>query len=145
MAEWIHKRRTGLLIAAGGVAFFIFTYWLVIASRMGNAGWFVLLAGIAIPVNVYLSVLVGRAAERKGRAKSSWIAISVVIGFLIPAIIIAIIAPQTATASLPIASPIDRPADPTETKQCPFCGETILAVAKKCKHCGEFLVTTADT
>ena len=26
-----------------------------------------------------------------------------------------------------------------DTKQCPYCGEEILAVAKKCKHCGEWL------
>ncbi len=31
------------------------------------------------------------------------------------------------------------PAVADATKRCPFCGEVILAVAKKCKHCGEFL------
>ena len=28
-----------------------------------------------------------------------------------------------------------------ETKRCPYCGEEILAIAKKCKHCGEWLET----
>ena len=28
-----------------------------------------------------------------------------------------------------------------QTKNCPYCGEEILAVAKKCKHCGEWLET----
>ena len=26
-----------------------------------------------------------------------------------------------------------------ETKQCPYCGEEILAIAKKCRYCGEWL------
>lgn len=26
-----------------------------------------------------------------------------------------------------------------ETTKCPYCGEEILATAKKCKHCGEWL------
>ncbi len=27
----------------------------------------------------------------------------------------------------------------TETKECPYCRETIIKAAIKCKHCGEFL------
>ena len=30
------------------------------------------------------------------------------------------------------------------TKYCPYCGEEILAVAKKCKHCGEWLDEDED-
>lgn len=30
-----------------------------------------------------------------------------------------------------------------ETKRCPYCGEEILAVAKKCKFCGEWLNETS--
>ena len=30
-----------------------------------------------------------------------------------------------------------------ETKTCPYCGEEILATAKKCKHCGEWLDKSA--
>ncbi len=26
-----------------------------------------------------------------------------------------------------------------KTKNCPYCGEEILAVADKCKHCGEMI------
>jgi len=43
--------------------------------------------------------------------------------------------------SEPQAPAPSTPSAPTQkqTKDCPFCGEEILATAMKCKHCGEFL------
>jgi hypothetical protein len=31
----------------------------------------------------------------------------------------------------------------TDTKECPYCGETILTSAKKCRYCGEWLEAPA--
>ena len=36
-------------------------------------------------------------------------------------------------------NPAGYPPPQTKNRNCPFCGEEILATAVKCKHCGEFL------
>jgi hypothetical protein len=44
----------------------------------------------------------------------------------------------------PAPSPSSLPPQ-KESRDCPFCGEKILAIARKCKHCGEFLDGTRPT
>ncbi len=50
--------------------------------------------------------------------------------------------------SLPRAEPVDQAVgtgtpSQRDTKPCPFCGEEILAAAKKCKHCRGYLAPSA--
>jgi hypothetical protein len=45
-------------------------------------------------------------------------------------------------ANLPPIFVRSYPVAPAERVSCPFCGESILAIAKKCKHCGEILDVT---
>lgn len=49
--------------------------------------------------------------------------------------------PEPTPEPTPPPEPEPEPAPPPkpEMQDCPYCGEEILAKAKKCKHCGEFL------
>jgi hypothetical protein len=51
-------------------------------------------------------------------------------------------APAPSTPSAPPQGQGSAGAEPT--KQCPFCGETILKIARKCKHCKEDLDEGSD-
>ena len=48
--------------------------------------------------------------------------------------------PQPAPAAVPVA----QVAHEEHAKECPFCGEIVLAVAKKCKHCHKIIDETSS-
>lgn len=50
--------------------------------------------------------------------------------------------PQPGNSLSPETLPAEGPTSnesATQSKVCPICGESVLAIARKCKHCGEFI------
>ena len=107
----------------------VFLYALVLVPLilLGLLVWFLISMGRKVAIN----------AQRKGRNYRTWFWLSM---FFLPftAIAVAVMRDEPLPQRIPTAT-TSSPKSREPRKNCPFCGEEILLVAKKCKHCGEFL------
>ena len=91
---------------------------------------------LVIFLYVWLSLLVGQAAGRKGRSPFVWFVLALAFGVILPAIVVAVMTlPTHETTSMGPENPraLER------FKQCPMCAEEIKIAALKCRHCGSLV------
>lgn len=128
------QRIAGAVFLVVGLGAVIYIVNLYIGG--GTTATAVILSFLALVVYTLLAALVGKAAEKKGRSNTAWFLIALFLGLVIPAIIVAVMAPLT-PENQPTGPSTDTPV--TETKKCPMCAEWVKAEARKCKHCGSAL------
>jgi hypothetical protein len=91
-----------------------------------------IIAGLLVPILCLLvwaafAFAVGNyASKQKGRARTDWFVLSLLISPLLAFLILALL-PGRANGS--------------DFKKCPSCAEVVRAEAKRCKHCQGELVT----
>lgn len=91
----------------------------------------------------------GKMAENRKRSFGLWFFISLIFSPLISALILLMIGNAVPQQPAYIIQQAPLPAPPAhepvrETRECPFCAETILAKAKVCKHCGREIEPIAN-
>jgi hypothetical protein len=99
------------------------------AMRLDGSEW---LMGslIILAINLVVGFFIARAAQRKGRSFVGFLALSTFIGWVIPFIIVLVMAPQR---KLPIV-------ESGPQMKCPDCIQLIPVQARVCKHCGKHLL-----
>ena len=127
--------KTNTIIAAMVGIIHIISAIIIINSGYGTyigGPFFCICAVIIIGILIYLQRPFSSAVERMYRSKYNESIQSIVVKNITK------IAENT-SHSYHSAQPSTTPSLTEETKRCPYCGEEILAVAKKCKHCREWL------
>ncbi|MEY4559080.1 MAG: hypothetical protein RLZ82_95 [Actinomycetota bacterium] len=81
------------------------------------------LLGLLGLVNLFLSFVAGWIARNKGRSAIGYFLFSFFLTFLLAVLVL-------------IAVPPLKPVTTSQTRECPFCKESILNHALVCKHCG---------
>lgn len=122
------RKKVWAAVIIGALLTITFIIPALVPSSIGPGIRIVGLVMTVITIYITLCELIARAAERKGRSATAWFVIAFAFGLIIPAVIVAIIGPSSAS-----------PDNTVEMVQCPYCAEDIRAEALKCKHCGEML------
>jgi len=88
---------------------------------------------LAIAIHVWLSHLIGKAAERRGRNYWAFFWLSLLVSWVIMGIIVATLPYDEGSST---ARSVKSGSRLPDTVECPFCAEDIKVKALVCKHCG---------
>lgn len=86
-----------------------------------------------IVLGLFISLLVGIAANSRGRSFVGWTLLSVLITPILALLLLLVLRDLSRRAAP------DAPRPDTHVR-CPDCRELVLADARKCRHCGCVLV-----